>query len=109
MQPAGVIGAVGENHLALPNIGEQLGGSADVVRLAGRDRHPDRQPVVIGQSMDLCSKASPASFKTSVGVAFFKVMAEWWARTDVPSIIRMSPSQALVIASMIRSDTPALD
>jgi hypothetical protein len=67
-------------------------GSRDVVVLAGRDGDLDRQPKAIGQSMDFRSKTAPASSHTSIRVAFFKVAAEWWTRTLVPSIIRTSPS-----------------
>ena len=47
-----------------------------VVRIFPRDDlDPDGQAVVVGQSMDFRSKTAPASSKTSIRVAFFKVAA----------------------------------
>jgi hypothetical protein len=45
------------------------------VGLAGGDDDLHRQAVLVGQSMDFRSKTAPASSKTSIRVAFFKVAA----------------------------------
>jgi hypothetical protein len=90
-QPVGVVSAVGEHHLSFADAVQQFGCCQDVVRLPRRDRELDRQSVAVGQSMDFRSKTAPASSKTSIRVAFFKVAAEWWTRTLVPSIIRTLP------------------
>ena len=74
-QPVGIIGFVSEHHLSLADVGEQFRCCLDVMRLAGGDDDLDRQAIVVGQSMDFRSKTAPASSKTSIRVAFFKVAA----------------------------------
>lgn len=58
--------------------------------LARRDREVYRQATLIGYGMDLRGQTAPASPKTAIGVTFFKVAAEWWTRTLVPSIARQA-------------------
>lgn len=70
------MGAVSQHHLALTDIAQQLGCGLNVVGLTRRDNKLHRQTIIIGQSMNFCSKTSPASSNMAIRVAFFKVAAE---------------------------------
>jgi hypothetical protein len=54
----------------LAEIGEQLGGGAGVVGLAGGDHDLEGHALGGGQSMDFRSKTAPASSWTSIGCFF---------------------------------------
>jgi hypothetical protein len=90
-QPVGIISAVNEQHLAFSDFTQKFRCGLGVMSLAGRDGQLHWQAILVGQSMDFCSKTSPVSSKTVIWRAFFKVAAEWWTRALVPSIIRISP------------------
>lgn len=70
------MGAVGEQHLAFKDVFQKFGCGLNILGLAGRDDKLRRQTIIIGQSMDFCSKTSPTSSKTAIRVAFFKAAAE---------------------------------
>jgi hypothetical protein len=67
-----IVGAVGQNHLAVAQVAQQLSGGLDVVGLARRNGDLHRQTALVGQSMGFRSKTAPASSKTSIRVAFLK-------------------------------------
>jgi len=74
--PVGVIGLVGQQHLARLHVVQEITGNRGVVLLAGGDRQTHGQAVFVGYSMDFRSKTAPASSETTIRVAFFKVAAE---------------------------------
>jgi len=73
---AGIIGLVRQQHRPGADPVEHLVGGLDVMSLAWRDGQPYRQSGSVGESMDFCCKTAPASSKTTIRVAFFKVAAE---------------------------------
>ena len=61
-----------EQHLALTDVFQKFGRGLNVM---GLGRCYDKllwQTIIIGQSMDFCSKTFPASSKTAIWVAFLK-------------------------------------
>jgi hypothetical protein len=78
-----------------------------VVRLPGGQAEPDRETLRIDDNVDLGREPASAATETMICTPFFAVAACWWARTEVLSIIWMSPSWAAVMASISRPHTPA--
>jgi hypothetical protein len=103
----GVVGFIGQHDGARPKVVEQGVGSLLVMRLPSCQAEPDREALRVNDRVDLgCEPASGAT-ETVISIPLFAVAACWWARTDVLSIIQMPPSWAVVIAPIIRSQTPA--
>jgi hypothetical protein len=86
---------------------EQHVGDLSVMRLSGRQAEPDWEPLRIDDRVDFGREAASGATETVISIPLFAVAACWWARTEVLSIIWMSPSWAAVMASIIRSQTPA--
>jgi hypothetical protein len=78
-----------------------------VMGLTCRQAEPDREPLRIDDDVDLGREPAARSTGTVICTPIFAVAACWWARTEVLSIIWMSPSWAAVMASISRSHTPA--
>ncbi len=103
----GVISFVGENDGAGTKVVEQPIGDLAVMRLACGQAEPDREALRIDDSVDLGREPASAATETMIRTPLFAVAACWCARTEVLSIICMSPSCAAVMASISRSHTPA--
>ncbi len=78
-----------------------------VMSLASGQAETDREPLRIDDRVDFGRKSASGATETMISIPLFAVAACWWARTEVLSIIWMSPSWAAVTASIIRSQTPA--
>ena len=83
---------------------EQFIGNLTIMRLASSQSEPDREALRVDDGMEPASGAT----ETMISIPLFAVAACWCARMEVLSIIWMSPSWAAVMASIIRSQTPAL-
>jgi len=70
--PVGVISLIGKQHLSSVQITQQIAGDGRVMLLTGCDGEPYGQTMLVGHSMDLCSKTSPAASETTIRVAFLK-------------------------------------
>lgn len=103
----GVISLVGQNDGARIETIKQAKRGGAVMGLAGGQAEPDREPLGIDDRVDLGREAAPRATETMISIPLFFVADCWWARTEVLSIIWMSPSWAAVMASIIRSHTPA--
>jgi len=86
---------------------EQGVGSLPVMRLSSCQAEPDREALRVNDRVDFGCEPASGTTETMISIPLFAVAACWWARTDVLSIIWMSPSWAVVMASIIRSQTPA--
>lgn len=103
----GVIGLISQHdHVRAEPIEQFIGGLA-IMCLACRQVEPDREPLRVNDRMDFRCEAASGATETMISIPLFAVAACWWARTEVLSIIWMSPSWAAVMASIIRSQTPA--
>ena len=87
---------------------EQPVDDLSVVRLPGGQANPDREALRVDDDVDLGREPASAATETMIWTPFFAVAACWCARMEVLSIIWMSPSYAAVMASISRSQTPAL-
>jgi hypothetical protein len=103
----GIIGLVCRLDGVRAEMVEQLFRALPVVRLPGRQADPDRERLPIDDRMDFGREPASGATETMISIPLFAVAACWWARTEVLSIIWMSPSCAAAIASIIRSHTPA--
>ncbi len=86
---------------------EQITGSLDVMALSSGKAQSDRKTLPVDDRMDFGREAASGATETMISIPLFAVAACWCARMEVLSIIWMSPSCAEVIASIIRSQTPA--
>jgi hypothetical protein len=104
----GVVGLVGKNDGAwIKAIQQKMGGRA-VMCLPCCQAEPDRESLSIDDGVDLGRETAAGATETMISIPLFAVAACWCARIDVLSIIWMSPSYAAVMASISRSQTPAL-
>jgi hypothetical protein len=103
----GVISLVGEDDGAGTKVVEQPICDLNVMRLPGCQPEPDREALCIDDSVDLGREPASAATEAMICTPLFAVAACWCARTEVLSIICMSPSCAAVMASISRSHTPA--
>ena len=78
-----------------------------VMRLPRRQDEGERATSDIATGVEFGGEAAARSTETVICTPLFAVAACWWAGTEVLSIIWMSPSCAEVMASIIRSQTPA--
>lgn len=78
------------------------------MRLVGCQAEPYREPLRIDERVDLGRETASGTTETMISPPLFSAAACWCARMEVLSIIWMSPSYAAVIASINRSQTPAL-
>ena len=75
-----------------PEMIEQFIGDVTIMCLTSGQAEPDREPLRIDDRVDFgCEPASGAT-ETMISPPLFAVAACWWARTEVLSIIWMSPS-----------------
>lgn len=88
----GIIGLVGEHDGARPELVEQLIGDLTIMRPACGQAEPDREPLRIDDDVDLGREAAPAATETRICTPLLAVAACWCARTEVLSIIWISPS-----------------
>ena len=75
--------------------------------LPGGQAQPDREALPVKDRVDFGGESASGATKTMISIPLFAVAACWCARMEVLSIIWMSPSCAAVMASIIRSHTPA--
>ncbi len=62
------------------------------MRLTGGQAEPDREALCIDDRVDFVREAASGATETMISIPLFVVAAYWWARTEVLSIIWMSPS-----------------
>ena len=86
---------------------KQIVSHLPVMALPGGQAQPDREALPVDDRVDFGREATSGTTETMISIPLFAVAACWWARTEVLSIIWMSPSCAAVMASIIRSHTPA--
>jgi hypothetical protein len=103
----GVVGLVGQHEGAWTKTVEQRVGDLPVMRLPRRSGRAELGAPRIDDDMDLGREPVARSPETVICTPLFAVADCWWARTEVLSIIWMSPSCAAVMASISRSHTPA--
>ena len=70
---------------------EQVVGSLPVMTLPGGQAQSDREALRIDDRVDFGREAASGATETMISIPFFAVAACWWARTDVLSIIWISP------------------
>ena len=75
--------------------------------LSSGQAQSDREALPIDDRVDFGREPASGATETMISIPLFAVAACGWARTEVLSIIWMSPSWAAVMASIIRSQTPA--
>jgi len=90
-----------------PEMIEQFIGNLTIMCLASGQAEPDREPLHIDDRVDFGREPASGATETMISIPLFTVAACWCARMDVLSIIWMSPSCAAVMASIVRSQTPA--
>jgi hypothetical protein len=104
----GILGLVSEHDGYGTHIVEQAVSRLPVVALPSGQAQPDRETSPIDARVDFGREPASGTTETIISrPPLFAVAACWWARTEVLSIIWMSPSCAVVMASIIRSQTPA--
>ena len=86
---------------------EQIVSRLPVMALRSGQAQSDWEALPIDDRVDFGREAASGMTETMISIRLFAVAACWWARTEVLSIIWMSPSCAAVMASIIRSHTPA--
>jgi len=103
----GIVGFVSQNDGARIEAVEQLICGWPIMCLPCGQAEPDREPLRIDDGVDFGRKPASGTTETMISIPLFAVAACWCARIEVLSIICMSPSWAAVMASIIRSHTPA--
>jgi hypothetical protein len=88
----GVIGLVAKHDGSWRKSIEQLMSGRRIVRMAGAQANPDRQPLRIDERVDLGRETAPGATETMILTPLFAVAACWCARMEVLSIIWMSLS-----------------
>ncbi len=88
----GIVGLVRKDDGARPEAIEQLVCDLSVVRLAGGQAEPERKALRIDDRVDLGRETAPGATETMISTPLFAVAACWCARTEVLSIIWISPS-----------------
>ena len=86
---------------------EQFVRNLAIMCLTCRQAEPDREALRIDDRVDFGRESTSGATETMISIPLFAVAACWCARMEVLSIIWMSPSWAAVMASIIRSQTPA--
>lgn len=86
---------------------KQIVSGLPIMALPSGQAQPDRETLPVDDRVDFGGEAASGATETTISIPLFAVVACWWARTEVLSIIWMSPSCAAVMASIIRSPTPA--
>ena len=103
-----VVRLVGQNDGERIEAIEQAMCGRSVMGMPRRQAKPDRQPLGIDDRVDLGREPTPGATETMISTPLFAVAACWCARMEVLSIIWISPSYATAMASISRSQTPAL-
>ena len=104
----GVISFVGQDDGAGIEAIQQPVCSRPIVCLTCCQAEPDREPLRIDDRVDLGRETASGATEAVIQIPLFAVAACWCARMEVLSIIWMSPSYEAVMASISRSQTPAL-
>src|SRR5690606_32151986 len=88
---------------------EQGLGFLAVVNLTAGQAQGNGTTVSVNEGMDLAREAASGTSHAAIsGSPFLPVAPCWWTRTQVESIITISPSKAAETAAKSRSQTPAL-
>src|SRR5690606_23550558 len=104
-----VVSLVRQQRGAVGHCIQQGLGFLTVVDLASSQTQGDGTTVSINEGMDFARKAaSGTSHAAIIGAPFLPVAPCWWTRTQVESIITISPSNEAETADKSRSHTPAL-
>lgn len=90
-----------------PKVVEQIVRDVAIMCLPNGQAEPDREPLRIDDRVDFGRKAASGATETMISIPLFAVAACWCVRMEVLSIIWMAPSWVAVMASIIRSQTPA--
>lgn len=103
----GIVCLVRKHDCSATNMAKQIVSGLTVMALPGGQARPDRKALRVDNRMGFGREAASGTTETMISIPLFAVAACWRARTDVLSIIWMSPSWAAVMAPIIRSHTPA--
>lgn len=90
-----------------PRWSSSVSASCPSMRLPRSQAEPDWEALRIDDDVDLRREAASGATEAVICTLLFAVAACWCARTEVLSIIWMSPSCAAVMASISRSHTLA--
>lgn len=71
---------------------EQRVSGLAIMCLTSGQAEPDREPLRIDERVDFGREPTSGTTETMISIPLFAVAACWWARTEVLSIIWMSPS-----------------
>jgi len=102
-----IVSLIRQYDCSSPNMVEQFVGSLAIMALPSGQAQPDREALPIDNRVDFGREATSGTTETMISIPLFAVAACWCARTEVLSIIWMSPSCVAAMASIIRSQTPA--
>ena len=86
---------------------QQIVSGLAIMALPGGKFQSNREAPSIDDRVDFGRESASGTTETMISIPLFAVAACWWARTEVLSIIWMSPSWAAAMATIIRSQTPA--
>lgn len=78
----GIIGLVRQHDGARAEVVEQRVGDLPIMRLAGGQAEPDREPLRINDDVDLCREPAPAATETMICTPLFAVAARWVCRSS---------------------------
>ena len=101
----GVASFVCQHDGARAEMVEQRVSELPIMRLPRSQAEPDWEALRIDDDVDLRREAASGATEAVICTLLFAVAACWCARTEVLSIIWMSPSCAAVMASISRSHT----
>ena len=105
-QRIGVIASVGNDVAALESR-KQKRRRTQIVVLSSRQHEPDRQTVLIDQSIDLGAQSSTRTTDGVILAPFFPPAACWWARMMELSMNAIECGDLAARASKICTQTPA--
>ena len=88
----GIVSLVGQHDRVRAEMIEQRFSGLAIMRLTSGQTEPDREPLRIDDRVDFSREPAPGATETMISIPLFAVAACWWARTEVLSIIWMSPS-----------------
>ncbi|MCW2396651.1 hypothetical protein M2343_003067 [Sphingobium sp. B8D3B] len=86
-----IVGFVGEHDRVGLKLVEQIVRDLAIMCLPSGQAEPDREALRINDRVDFGREPASGATETMISIPLFAVAACWWARTDVLSIIWMSP------------------
>ena len=103
----GVVAAIRDERRGGRQAFNELGDGGLVGGLAGGERDPQRQAILVDQGVDLGAQSSTRTANGVIRAPFFPPAACWWARIMELSIMCIDWGDAADRASKILSQTPA--